>query len=344
MKRWTVAHPLWFCAASACGWYALLLVHPLAAVVVPVVLIGLIGWWRETGLRWQRPNPRWWLMLPPLVLGIPQVGPVPFALALSVEIAARGLGQYALRRFGPWPVSAGLAVLFAAADLVLVGGSPVLAVAIGFCLTALRWRLNTVWPLVVVHGVLLGSLHAGLWWQLGLAAALTCYGWWLLHGYPVVHMENRPTARVLCFDEQDRLLMVCWSDPSDGSSAWDLPGGGIEQGETPFEAARREFREETGLPADCVTDRYVVARRDSHWDNTRFVGVEPYFLARVGPGTEAGPIMREPHEAELIRCLRWVPVATMHDLPGRIVLTTLVSVARELTGSDSHRRQDDRYR
>lgn len=345
VKRWAVAHPLWFCAAATCGWYALLLVHPLAALVVPVALIGIIGWWREAGLHWPRPNVRWWLVLPPLAAGIPHVGPVPFALALSAEVAARGLGQYALRRFGPWRVSVALAVLFGGADLWLVGGSPALAVAIGFCLTALRWRLNTVWPLVAVHGVLLGSLHAELRWQLVLAAGLTGYGWWLLRGYPLVRMESRPTVRVMCFDDQDRLLMICWHDPSDGTSAWDLPGGGIEPGETPFEAARREFREETGLPEDCVVDRHVPARRDAHWNNMRFVGVEPYFLARTSRDDHAGRVVREPHEAELIRCLRWVPVSAATALPGRVQLTTLADVAGQLiTGSDSHRQPDDRCR
>lgn len=35
--------------------------------------------------------------------------------------------------------------------------------------------------------------------------------------------------------------------------AWQMPQGGIDEGETPLEAALRELGEETGLPEDAVT-------------------------------------------------------------------------------------------
>jgi 8-oxo-dGTP diphosphatase len=51
---------------------------------------------------------------------------------------------------------------------------------------------------------------------------------------------------VVAFDG-DRFVMVRHRD-----RAWEMPGGRIEPGEGPREAALREFREETGLEAELV--------------------------------------------------------------------------------------------
>lgn len=53
--------------------------------------------------------------------------------------------------------------------------------------------------------------------------------------------------------EDGRVLMVRLQRP--GKSFWVLPGGAIESGETPQEAAIREMREETGL--DVAIDRLL---------------------------------------------------------------------------------------
>lgn len=65
-------------------------------------------------------------------------------------------------------------------------------------------------------------------------------------------MENappiRPTVRVLMLDDQDRVLLFRGQDPNQpGIRFWFPTGGGIEPGESPEEAARREVWEETGL-------------------------------------------------------------------------------------------------
>jgi len=99
-------------------------------------------------------------------------------------------------------------------------------------------------------------------------------------------MENepviRPTARVLLLDELDRVLLFRGQDATNPSLPFWFPaGGGIEPGETPEEAARREVREETGL-TDLVLGphiwnrRHVITISGTHLDIR-----EVWFFARV---------------------------------------------------------------
>jgi 8-oxo-dGTP diphosphatase len=72
-----------------------------------------------------------------------------------------------------------------------------------------------------------------------------------------VDPEGRPEARwrraaayVVCRDDAGRILLTRFSapgNPDDGR--WTMPGGAMEWGETPEEAALRELDEETGLAA-----------------------------------------------------------------------------------------------
>lgn len=57
-------------------------------------------------------------------------------------------------------------------------------------------------------------------------------------------MDTRVAAYAVITDEQGRLLLAHWNEGR--RAAWTMPGGGLEPGEDPEDAVRREVREETG--------------------------------------------------------------------------------------------------
>lgn len=57
----------------------------------------------------------------------------------------------------------------------------------------------------------------------------------------------RATVKLLLVDRDERLLLLRSTDASTGATQWYPVGGGVEDGESLVEAARREAHEETGL-------------------------------------------------------------------------------------------------
>lgn len=105
------------------------------------------------------------------------------------------------------------------------------------------------------------------------------------------------------FDPDDRVLLVQFAWP--GGSIWAMPGGGIEPGETPEQAARREIDEETGLAHGPLVGpvwlRTAIFDRMAGFDGQH----EHYFTARA-QSTELAPSMTaEELRAEFLAGARW---------------------------------------
>ena len=76
-------------------------------------------------------------------------------------------------------------------------------------------------------------------------------------------MENirfHITVKGIVVFKQKVLLMKRVRPSSDGLGYWELPGGGLEYGETPNEALKREVKEETGLTIDVVKPAYTFTK------------------------------------------------------------------------------------
>ncbi len=93
-------------------------------------------------------------------------------------------------------------------------------------------------------------------------------------------LRIRPAARAVVLDPDDRILLVRFEFPA--RALWATPGGGIEAGETPEDAIRRELHEEAGLDAFEIgpvvwTRLHIIPFIGGRWDGQR----EQYHLVRT---------------------------------------------------------------
>lgn len=115
--------------------------------------------------------------------------------------------------------------------------------------------------------------------------------------------DLRIRSSVLCIQD-GHILALKYQDDS-GDSFWGVPGGEIEDCETPLNAALRETKEETGYEVEVLCDPALCIDYHFHWKDkayhcrTHWFGVQP--IQGIDHPCFAG-------DEDYITELRWIPV------------------------------------
>lgn len=120
---------------------------------------------------------------------------------------------------------------------------------------------------------------------------------------------RRPAARVVLLDRDGRIFLVNSEDPMDPRKPpwWEIPGGGVDAGESSEDAARRELYEETGIEAVEMGPCIWVQHVEFDFGGYHFDSRERIHVAWCDGG-EYRPKHLEALEAAAFMGARWWPL------------------------------------
>jgi ADP-ribose pyrophosphatase YjhB (NUDIX family) len=139
-------------------------------------------------------------------------------------------------------------------------------------------------------------------------------------------MDIRVGAYAVVADDEGRILLAHWNEGR--RAAWTMPGGGLEPGEEPENAARREVTEETGYKVEIqellgIHSRVIPAsRRISENATEPLHTLRIVYRARVTGGRLRNEIGGSTDRAE------WFPLESVETLQR----VKLVDIALSMAG------------
>jgi 8-oxo-dGTP pyrophosphatase MutT (NUDIX family) len=117
---------------------------------------------------------------------------------------------------------------------------------------------------------------------------------------------ERTAGRLLIIDADARVLMIN-EEIEAGHPYWLIPGGGVEDRESPRHAAVRETYEETGLRIDLQHDSPQVRTERRKWSygGITYDQTNHFFAVRVESGLEPSPAQLTELERNTFLGFRW---------------------------------------
>ena len=153
----------------------------------------------------------------------------------------------------------------------------------------------------------------------------------------------RTSSKLVVVDPDGRVLLLDCVDPGDPATTWwELPGGGVEDGEDGATAAVREVVEEAGVvvPLEAVGPLLWTQRAAFTWRRARHVADHEARVARLpGPPVLAADALTEVEEGTILGTRWWTPEQVAAH-PGRFFPRSLPALLPRLLAGE---RVDEPY-
>ena len=144
---------------------------------------------------------------------------------------------------------------------------------------------------------------------------------------------SRRVARVLLLDPSNRVLLLFDDRDEEREAFWYPPGGRIEEGETPEQAARRELLEEIGMDTE-VGPLALRCRARFTYRGRAYDQDEWHFIARANRPEELTG-RRGDNEAAAVAAHRWWSLADLEASRDAIFPEGLTEVLQALARGEA---------